>query len=95
MIAQIATASTEQSVAAQEFSQNLEIINRLGEEQAASTAVTRSLVESIASVAARLDESIGHFRIEEQHFGLSAQRSEEARTRSSLLGAARSTSATA
>jgi len=32
MIAQIATASTEQSVAAQEFSQNLEVINQLGEE---------------------------------------------------------------
>jgi methyl-accepting chemotaxis protein len=63
MIAQIATASTEQSVAAQEFSQNLEVINRLSEEGNASSPVTKGLVASVEAGAARLEHSIGHFRI--------------------------------
>jgi methyl-accepting chemotaxis protein len=63
MIAQIATASTQQSVTAQEFSQNLETIHRLGEEGAAATPVTRGLVESVTSGAAHLQESVRHFRI--------------------------------
>jgi methyl-accepting chemotaxis protein len=66
MIAQIATASTEQSVAAQEFSQNLEVINQLGEEGTASSPVTKALVESVRSGAARLQEFTGHFRIAEE-----------------------------
>ena len=66
MIAQIATASTQQSVAAQEFSQNLEVINRLGEENAAATPVTKSLVDSVRDGASRLRDSVGHFRIAEQ-----------------------------
>ncbi len=76
MIAQIATASTQQSVAAQEFSQNLEVINRLGEESAAATPVTKSLVESVRDGASRLQDSVGHFRIdEEQRSVFSVQRS--------------------
>jgi methyl-accepting chemotaxis protein len=65
MIAQIATASTEQSVAAQEFSQNLEVINQLGEDGNAASPVTKALVESVLSGAARLQEFTGHFRIAE------------------------------
>ncbi|HEX4039649.1 MAG TPA: methyl-accepting chemotaxis protein [Acidobacteriaceae bacterium] len=63
MIAQIATASTEQSVAAQEFSRNLEVINRLGEEHAAATPVTRACVASVHSDALRLQEAMRHFRL--------------------------------
>jgi methyl-accepting chemotaxis protein len=63
MIAQIATASTEQSVAAQEFSQNLEVINQLGEEGNAASPVTKGLVQSVGAGADRLQESIGHFRL--------------------------------
>jgi len=77
MIAQIATASTEQSVAAQEFSQNLETINRLGEEAAAASPTTQRLVESVASGAGRLEESIGHFRIGEQRSVVGVQRAEK------------------
>ncbi len=66
MIAQIATASTEQSVAAQQSSQNLEVINRLGEEQEASTPVTRGFIDSVESGAQRLQEHIAQFRIGEE-----------------------------
>ena len=65
MIAQIAAASTEQSVAAQQSSQNLEVINRLGEEQDSSTQVTRGFIDSVESGAQRLQEHIAHFRIGE------------------------------
>jgi methyl-accepting chemotaxis protein len=65
MIAQIATASTEQSIAAQEFSQNLEVINQLGEEGNAASPVTKGLVQSVGAGADRLQESIGHFRLGE------------------------------
>ncbi len=65
MIAQIATASTEQSVAAQEFSQNLEVINQLGEEGNAASPVTKGLVQSVGAGADRLLESVGHFRLGE------------------------------
>ena len=63
MIAQIATASTEQSIAAQEFSQNVEIISRIGEESVAATPVTKACVESIEADARRLREYIGRFRL--------------------------------
>ncbi len=66
-IAQIATASTEQSIAAQEFSQNLEVINQLGEEGAAATPITKGLVQSVQAGAASLQELVGHFRIAEEH----------------------------
>ena len=86
MIAQIATASTEQSVTAQEFSQNLEVIHRLGEEQAAATPATKALVESVRDGAGRLEESIGHFRIGEERSVLSEQRSEDTRPQRSAFG---------
>ncbi|MGC2617580.1 MAG: methyl-accepting chemotaxis protein [Acidobacteriaceae bacterium] len=66
MIAQIATASTEQSVAAQQFSQNLEVINRISEENAAATPITKGFVEAVESGANRLNEYVGRFRIGEQ-----------------------------
>lgn len=72
MIAQIATASTEQSVAAQEFSRNLEVINRLGEESTAATPVTGNLVASVRAGADRLQESVGRFRIAESSVASSA-----------------------
>ncbi len=65
MIAQIATASTEQSVAAQQSSQNLEVINRLGEEHESAIPVTRGLLESVERGAQQLQEHIAHFRIGE------------------------------
>jgi methyl-accepting chemotaxis protein len=69
MIAQIATASTEQSIAAQEFSQNLEVINQLGEEGNAASPVTKGLVQSVGAGADRLQESIGHFRLSKSRSG--------------------------
>lgn len=66
MIAQIATASTEQSVAAQEFSHNLEIIHQLGEEQAAATPITKDCVQSIRADAASLVAAVGRFRIDDR-----------------------------
>jgi methyl-accepting chemotaxis protein len=62
MIAQIATASTEQSVAAQEFSQNLEVINRLGEEHSSATPITKGFLDSVLAGATRLHESLQYFR---------------------------------
>jgi methyl-accepting chemotaxis protein len=67
MIAQIATASTEQSITAQEFSQNLEVINRLSEEHNAASPVTKGLIGSIKSAADSLHQSMGHFRITPRH----------------------------
>lgn len=66
MIAQIATASTQQSVAAQQSSQNLEVINRLGEEHSASTPVTRGLLESVESGIQGLQDQMSRFRLGEQ-----------------------------
>jgi methyl-accepting chemotaxis protein len=63
MIARIATASTQQSVAAQEFSENLEAVNRIGEEGAAATPITKGLVQSVSAGADRLQQSISHFRL--------------------------------
>ncbi len=78
MIAQIAAASTEQSVAAQQSSQNLEVINRLGQEQEASTQTTRGFIDSVERGAQQLQEHIAHFRIGEtgtrQEGGESTQR---------------------
>lgn len=65
MIAQIATAATEQSVATQQFSQNLEVINRLGEEHSAAIPVTKGLLESVESGANHLNEYISRFRLVE------------------------------
>ena len=67
MIARIATASTQQSVAAQEFSENLEAVNRIGEEGAAATPITKGLVQSVSAGADRLQQSISHFRLPDSH----------------------------
>ncbi|HTX41755.1 MAG TPA: HAMP domain-containing methyl-accepting chemotaxis protein [Acidobacteriaceae bacterium] len=64
MIAQIATASTQQSIAAREFSKNLEVINRLGEEYAAVTPVTKGCVASIQADADRLSQMMRPFHID-------------------------------
>ncbi|MGC2636359.1 MAG: methyl-accepting chemotaxis protein [Acidobacteriaceae bacterium] len=66
MISQIATAATEQSVAAQQFSQNLEVINRLGEEHAAAVPITKEFLESVVSGTIRLQEHLAHFRMDPQ-----------------------------
>ncbi|MFZ0691951.1 MAG: hypothetical protein WAM68_19095, partial [Acidobacteriaceae bacterium] len=59
----------------QEFSQNLEVINRLGEEGNAASPVTKGLVQSVGAGADRLQESVGHFRLGESDSrpGLSAR----------------------
>ncbi|HEY6448316.1 MAG TPA: methyl-accepting chemotaxis protein [Acidobacteriaceae bacterium] len=66
MIDQIATAATEQSVAAQQFSQNLEVINRLGEEHAAAVPITKGLLESVVSGTTRLQEHLAQFHVDPQ-----------------------------
>ncbi len=63
MIAQIATASTQQSIAAREFSKNLEVINRLGEEYASVTPVTKGCVASVRADADRLLQLMHPFHI--------------------------------
>lgn len=73
MIAQIAAAATEQSVAAQQFSQNLEVINRLGEETAAAVPITKGLLESVVSGTTRLQEHLAQFHIEPQPVQASIQ----------------------
>jgi methyl-accepting chemotaxis protein len=65
-IAQIATAATEQSAAAEEFSHNIDALNRLGEEHAAASPVTKGWVESVRSDAQRLEQSIQQFGIHMQ-----------------------------
>jgi len=61
-IGQIAAAATEQSAAAQEFSRNMDTLNRLGEEHAAASPVTKGWVESVRTDAHRLEESIERFQ---------------------------------
>ena len=72
MIAQIATAAAQQADAAQQSSANLDVINKLSGENAAAIPETKGIVTSVESGAKRLQEHIGHFRIEEQ--GVSSRR---------------------
>jgi methyl-accepting chemotaxis protein len=65
MIAQIAAASMQQSEAARQSSANVDIINRLGEENAASIPESNNIVNSVQSGAKRLQEHITRFRLEE------------------------------
>lgn len=65
MIAQIAAASMQQSEAARQSSANVDIINRLGEENAASIPESNSIVNSVQSGAKRLQEHIANFKLEE------------------------------
>ena len=65
MIAQIAAAAMQQSEAARQSSANVDIINRLGEENAASIPESNAIVNSVQSGAQRLQEHIANFRLEE------------------------------
>jgi len=65
MIAQIATASMQQAEAARQSSENVDVINQLGEESAASIPATTNIVQSVESGAKRLQEHISRFRLEE------------------------------
>jgi methyl-accepting chemotaxis protein len=69
MIAQIAAASVQQSEAARQSSANVDIINRLGEENAASIPESNTIVNSVQSGAKRLQEHITRFRLEEGRSG--------------------------
>jgi methyl-accepting chemotaxis protein len=66
MIAQIAVAATEQAEAARQSSENIDAINRLGEESSASVPATTAIVDSVEAGARRLQEHIGRFRLEEE-----------------------------
>ena len=66
MIAQIAVAATEQAEAARQSSENIDAINRLGEESSASVPATTAIVESVEAGARRLQEHIGNFRLEDE-----------------------------
>ena len=65
MIAQIAAASMQQSEAARQSSANVDIINRLGEENAASIPESNAIVNSVQTGAKRLQEHIANFKLEE------------------------------
>ncbi|HYK35995.1 HAMP domain-containing methyl-accepting chemotaxis protein [Alloacidobacterium sp.] len=65
MIAQIAAAAMQQSEAARQSSANVDIINRLGEENAAAIPESNAIVNSVQTGARRLQEHIANFRLEE------------------------------
>ncbi len=65
MIAQIAAAAMQQSEAARQSSANVDIINRLGEENAAAIPESNAIVTSVQTGARRLQEHISNFRLEE------------------------------
>lgn len=64
MIAQIA-AAMQQSEAARQSSANVDIINRLGEENAAAIPESNAIVNSVQTGARRLQEHNSNFRLEE------------------------------
>lgn len=65
MIAQIAAAAMQQSEAARQSSANVDIINRLGEENAAAIPESNAIVNSVQTGARRLQEHIANFRLEQ------------------------------
>jgi methyl-accepting chemotaxis protein len=65
MIAQIAAAAMQQSEAARQSSANVDIINRLGEENAAAIPESNAIVTSVQAGARRLQEHISRFKLEE------------------------------
>jgi methyl-accepting chemotaxis protein len=69
MIAQIAAAAMQQSEAARQSSSNVDIINRLGEENAAAIPESKAIVNSVQTGARRLQEHITNFRLEEGRIG--------------------------
>jgi methyl-accepting chemotaxis protein len=66
MIAQIAVAATEQAEAARPSSENIDVINRLGEQGAAGVSSTTTIVESVDEGAKRLQAHIGRFRLDDK-----------------------------
>jgi methyl-accepting chemotaxis protein len=70
MIAQIATAATQQAEAARQSSENVDVINRLGEESASAIPAMNSIVHSVEAGAQRLQQHIGKFRLEESRMPL-------------------------
>ncbi|HEX3438335.1 MAG TPA: methyl-accepting chemotaxis protein [Pseudacidobacterium sp.] len=66
MIAQIAAAAMQQSEAARQSSANVDIINRLGEENAAAIPESNAIVNSVQAGAKRLQEHIARFKLEEE-----------------------------
>lgn len=66
MIAQIAAAAMQQSEAARQSSANVDIINRLGEENAAAIPESNAIVNSVQAGAKRLQEHISRFKLEEE-----------------------------
>jgi methyl-accepting chemotaxis protein len=63
MIAQIASASSQQSSGAQQSSENLDIIHRLSNDAAAAIPETQRTVESVEHEVKRLQEHISHFQL--------------------------------
>lgn len=70
MIAQIAAAAMQQSEAARQSSANVDIINRLGEENAAQIPESNAIVNSVQTGARRLQEHITNFKLEESRIGI-------------------------
>ncbi|HVW78615.1 MAG TPA: methyl-accepting chemotaxis protein [Alloacidobacterium sp.] len=70
MIAQIAAAAMQQSEAARQSSANVDIINRLGEENAAQIPESNAIVNSVQTGARRLQEHIANFKLEESRIGM-------------------------
>jgi methyl-accepting chemotaxis protein len=68
MIAQIATASSQQTTAAQQSSENLDVISKLGADGAAAIPATQRMIEAVETGARRLREYISQFRVEESTY---------------------------
>lgn len=68
MIAQIATASSQQTAAAQQSSENLDIISKLGSDGAAAIPPTQRMIESLETGARRLREYISQFRVDDSTY---------------------------
>lgn len=68
MIAQIATASSQQSTAAQQSSENLDVISKLGADGAATIPATQRMIESVETGARRLREYISQFRVDDSTY---------------------------
>lgn len=68
MIAQIATASSQQTTAAQQSSENLDVISKLGADGASSIPAQQRMIESLESGARRLREYISQFRVDDSTY---------------------------
>jgi methyl-accepting chemotaxis protein len=68
MIAQIATASSQQTATAQQSSENLDVISKLGSDGAATIPATQRMIESVETGARRLREYISKFRVDDSTY---------------------------